>query len=125
RDVARDLRADRVYLPGEDLARFDYTEENLRNRENDTRFIELMSFEADRAGKFFAESTRLLPREDRRAMLPAEIMRSIYQALLRRMQLDDFRVFEKRYRLSKLEKSGRVTAQFINCFLNIRRPVSV
>jgi len=52
-------------------------------------------------------------------------MRSIYQALLRRMQLDNFRVFEKRYRLSKLEKSGRVTAQFLKCFLNLPRQISV
>jgi 15-cis-phytoene synthase len=116
RDVARDLRADRIYLPGEDLARFDYTEEDLRNRVTDTRFIQLMNFEAGRAGKFFAESTRLLPREDRRSMLPAEIMRSIYQALLRRMKLDNFRMFEKDYRLSKTEKAGRAAAQLLKIF---------
>ena len=58
-------------------------------------------------------------------MLPAEIMRSIYHALLRRMKLDNFRIFAKDYRLSKLEKSGRVTAQFLNCFLNLRRQASV
>jgi phytoene synthase len=116
RDVARDLRADRIYLPGEDLARFNYTEEDLRNGLTDTRFIQLMNFEADRAEKFFAESTRLLPREDRRAMLPAEIMRSIYQALLRRMKLDNFRMFEKDYRLSKTEKFGRAVAQLLKIF---------
>src|SRR6266576_3173744 len=125
RDVARDLRADRIYLPGEDLARFNYAEEDLRNGVTDTRFIQLMNFEADRAEIFFAESTKLLPREDHRSMLPAEIMRSIYHALLRRMKLDNFRVFEKRYRVSKLEKSGRVTAQFLTCFLNLRRQTSV
>jgi phytoene synthase len=116
RDVARDVRADRIYLPGEDLARFNYTEEDLRNGLTDTRFIQLMNFEADRAEKFFAESTRLLPREDRRAMLPAEIMRSIYQALLRRMKLDNFRMFEKDYRLSKTEKFGRAVAQLLKIF---------
>src|SRR6476659_3531521 len=58
RDVARDLRADRVYLPGEDLARFDYTEEDLRNSVTDKRFIQLMNFEAGRAETFFAESAR-------------------------------------------------------------------
>jgi phytoene synthase len=116
RDVARDLRADRIYLPGEDLARFDYTEEDLRNGITDMRFIQLMNFEASRAEKFFAESTRLLPREDHRSMLPAEIMRSIYQALLRRMKLDNFRMFEKDYRLSKPEKVGRVAAQLLKIF---------
>ncbi len=116
RDVARDLKADRIYLPGEDLARFDYREEDLRNGLTDTRFIQLMNFEADRAEKFFTESTRLLPREDHRAMLPAEIMRSIYQALLRRMKLDNFRLFEKDYRLSKTEKVGRAAAQLVKTF---------
>ena len=75
-----------------------------------------MNFEAACAEKFFADASRLLPSEDRRSMLPAEIMRSIYQALLRRMKLDNFRVFEKRYRVSKLEKSGRVMAQFFTFF---------
>ena len=116
RDVARDLRVDRIYLPGEDLARFDYTEEDLRNGVTDTRFIQLMNFEAERADKFFAEASRLLPREDYRAMLPAEIMRSIYQALLRRMKLDNFRMFEKDYRLSKTEKAGRAAAQLLKIF---------
>src|SRR5438477_693362 len=116
RDVASDLRADRIYLPGEDLARFDYAEENLRNGLTDMRFIQLMNFEAGRAEKFFAESTRLLPREDRRSMLPAEIMHSIYQALLRRMKLDNFRMFEKDYRLSKTEKAGRAAAQLLKIF---------
>jgi 15-cis-phytoene synthase len=116
RDVANDLRADRIYLPGEDLTRFNYTEKDLRSGVVDSRFLQLMNFEAARAEKFFAESTRLLPREDHRSMLPAEIMRSIYQALLRRMKLDDFRVFEKDYRLTKTEKAGRAAAQLLKIF---------
>jgi phytoene synthase len=125
RDVATDLKADRIYLPAQDLARFHYNEEDLRNHLGDSRFTQLMNFQAARAEKFFADAARLLPPEDRRSMLPAEIMRSIYHALLRRMKLDNFRIFEKGYRLSKLEKSGRVTAQFLNCFLNFRRQASV
>jgi len=53
----------------------------------------------------------LLPREDRRSMVAAEIMASVYGALLRRIEMDKFRVFEKNYRLSKLEKAGRIAAQ--------------
>jgi len=44
-------------------------------------------------------------------MIAAEIMASVYGALLRRIELDKFRVFEKNYRLSKLEKAGRIAAQ--------------
>jgi hypothetical protein len=49
-------------------------------------------------------------------MLPAEIMRSIYQALLRRMKLDNFRMFEKDYQLSKTEKARRAAAQLLKIF---------
>jgi hypothetical protein len=50
-------------------------------------------------------------------MTPAEIMRSIYFALLRRIELDKFRIFEKEYRLSKPEKAGRMTAQLFKSLL--------
>ena len=116
RDVAADLKADRIYLPQEDLARFNYREDDLRNGVTDSRFIQLMNLEAARAESLFAEATNLIPPEDRRSMLPAEIMRSIYQALLRRMKLDNFRIFEKDYRLSKIEKAGWAAAQLLKIF---------
>ena len=125
RDVGKDLKADRIYLPAEDLIRFKYTEKDLGNAITDSRFIQLMTFEAVRAENFFAEARKLLPPEDKSAMLPAEIMRSIYQSLLRRMKTDNFKVFEKDYGLSKLEKAGRVTVQVLTCFLNLPRRVSV
>ena len=125
RDVAADLKADRIYLPQEDLARFNYREDDLRNGVTDSRFIQLMNLEAARAESLFAEATNLLPPEDRRSMLPAEIMRSIYQALLRRMKLDNFRIFEKDYRLSKIEKARWAAAQLFKFFLNLPRQTSV
>jgi phytoene synthase len=111
RDVAKDLRADRIYLPAQDLARFDYSEMDLRNRMTDSRFNQLMTFEAARAENFFAEASELLPSEDRRSMLPAAIMHSIYQRLLERMKLDGFRLFQKEYRLNKWEKAIQVATQ--------------
>lgn len=110
RDVGVDLKADRIYLPAEDLARFNYAERQLQARIHDSRFVDLMNFEAERAEGFFAEAARLLPREDRRSMMPAEIMASVYHALLRRMKRDNFRVFQKQYRLSRPEKAGHVLA---------------
>ncbi|MEY2525620.1 MAG: 15-cis-phytoene synthase [Verrucomicrobiota bacterium] len=113
RDVGKDLRADRIYLPQEDLARFNYSERELQDRQYNDRFLQLMQFEAERARQFFARAAETLPREDRRSMVAAEIMASIYRGLLRRMELDKFRVFEKEYGLNKLEKAGRVTAQLL------------
>jgi phytoene/squalene synthetase len=78
-----------------------------------------MEFETARAREFFSRAAAALPPEDRRAMAPAEIMSSIYRGLLRRMEVDKFRVFEKEYRLGKLEKASRITAQLLRSFLNL------
>jgi phytoene synthase len=125
RDVAKDLRNGRIYLPQEDLARFNYSEAELHDRQYNDRFIGLMKFEAARAWEFFSRATAALPSEDSRAMAPAEIMGSIYRGLLRRIELDKFRVFEKEYRLSKLEKASRIGAQLFKSFLNLPRQTSV
>jgi phytoene synthase len=113
RDVGKDLQDGRIYLPREDLARFDYSETELQDRQYNERFVRLMEFEAMRARQFFTRATALLPREDRRSMVAAEIMGSVYRGLLRQMELDKFRVFEKEYRLNKLEKAGRIAAQLL------------
>jgi len=116
RDVGKDLRNGRIYLPQEDLARFSYSEKELQDRQHNERFVRLMEFEAARSREFFSRAAAALPPEDRRTMVPAEIMSSIYRGLLRRIELDQFRVFEKEYRLSGLEKAGRIAAQLLKSF---------
>src|SRR5213075_421590 len=81
RDVGKDLEDDRIYLPQEDLARFNYSETELRERQYNDRFIGLMKFEAARAWEFFSRATAALPSEDSKVMAPAEIMGSIYRGL--------------------------------------------
>jgi len=113
RDVGKDLRNGRIYLPQEDLARYEYSEAELRDRQYNEHFVRLMKFEAQRARQFFSSAAASLPPEDRRSMVAARIMGSVYRGLLRRMELDKFHVFEKEYRLSKLEKASRIAAQLL------------
>jgi 15-cis-phytoene synthase len=125
RDVGKDLQDGRIYLPQEDLARFSYSEADLQDRQYNERFLHVMEFQAARAREFFSHAAAGLPPEDRRAMAPAEIMASIYRGLLRQMELDKFRVFEKEYRLSKLEKAGRIAKQLLKSFLNLPPRTSI
>jgi phytoene synthase len=125
RDVGKDLQHGRIYLPQEDLARFNYSESELQDRKYNGCFLRLMEFEAARARDFFSRAAVALPGEDRRAMAPAEIMASIYRGLLRQIELDKFRVFEKEYQLSKLEKAGRIATQLLKSFLNLPPRTSV
>jgi 15-cis-phytoene synthase len=113
RDVARDLRNGRIYLPEDDMARFRYSAEDLRAQVRDDRFQQLMQFEAARAEKFFARARALLPPEDRRSMVAAEIMSAVYFALLKKMKSDGFRVFEHDYKLGGLAKLGHVAWQLV------------
>ena len=80
RDVWKDFQAGRIYLPQEDLVRFQYSEADLTKREYNDHFLQLMEFQAARAKEFFSRAAAALPLEDRRAMAPAEIMASIYRA---------------------------------------------
>ena len=121
RDVGKDLNDGRIYLPEEDLARFEYPEADLRARRYNDAFVRLMKFQASRAEDFFSRATSFLPREDRRSMVAAEIMASVYHALLKRMKADRFRVFDKEYRLSRIEKGGRIAGQLLRLCLNARR----
>lgn len=105
RDVGEDLsRGARIYLPINDLMRFQYSERDLVGKVYDGRFIALMSYEAERAESLFAEADRLISQVDRRALLAARMMAEIYLCLLRKMRRDRFRVFQKRYSISKVKK---------------------
>ncbi|MDR3401779.1 MAG: presqualene diphosphate synthase HpnD [Chthoniobacter sp.] len=110
RDVGEDFaNGGRIYLPREDLARFHYTPEDLAARRHNEAFLALMHFEAERARGFYAAARQALPPRDRRALVAAEIMHSIYRRLLERMERDGFHVFGHRYSLGRLRKLGLIT----------------
>ena len=84
RDVKEDGARGRIYLPQEDLARFDVSEEEILHSVYSPNFVRLMEFEAARAQEFYREAGAALPAEDRSSLLTAEAMRLIYGALLDR-----------------------------------------
>jgi len=105
RDIGVDLKnGGRIYLPLDEMAQFGYSETDLSEQIYDDRFVDLMRFQACRAHAYFQKATEMLPPEDRRSMIAAELMRRVYFALLERIERDGFRVFSKKYRLSRAEK---------------------
>lgn len=107
RDVGEDARNDgRIYLPLEDLRRFGVTEDEILSGTYSTRFTELMRFEYDRARSYFASARELLPAEDRRHMISAEMMGQVYREILEKIARGGFRVLHQRVGLSKFRKLG-------------------
>jgi len=105
RDVAEDAALGRIYLPQEDLRRFGVNPERLLAGRPDGDFAGLMHFEAERARLEFHQAQNTLPAPDAHALRPAILMQAAYEKILTRMTTDGFRVFEKRYRLGKLDKA--------------------
>lgn len=107
-NILRDLREDaergRIYLPLEELRRFGYAEEDLLRGRYTRSFLELMRFQADRTHAYYRAARAALPRADRRRLVAAEIMRTIYLALLREIEARQFRVFEGRVQLPARRK---------------------
>jgi phytoene synthase len=105
RDVGKDLRCGRLYLPVADLERFGVTEDELRAGQMTPRVQALLAHHASRAHGYFAKAERALPREDARSLVAARIMGGIYAALLRRIEQSGFDVFGEPLRLPRWRKA--------------------
>ncbi|MEU9838966.1 presqualene diphosphate synthase HpnD [Actinomadura sp. NPDC048032] len=108
RDVREDGANGRVYLPAKDLARFGCTlerDEAGRTTDDPDRLAGLVRFEADRAGRWYADGLELLPMLDRRSAACAGAMAGIYRHLLRRITADPLTALETRTSLPAWEKA--------------------
>jgi 15-cis-phytoene synthase len=108
RDVGDDARRGRIYLPLDELKRFEVKAVELLQRQSpwgySERFTALMQFQAERAHRTFEEALALLPDADRRAQRPGLAMAQIYRTLLREIEADHFRVLHQRIALTPLRK---------------------
>lgn len=104
RDVAVDADKGRVYLPQEDLVRFDYSDEDIAARRYNTQFRTLMKFECERARSFFTKAIACLSEDDKPLFLAARIMEAIYFRILQDIERADYNVYERRVRLSAFKK---------------------
>ncbi len=104
RDVGEDARRGRIYLPVDDLARFEVTAQELLQGVYSDRFVKLMQFQANRAITSYQEALALLPEKDRRAQRPGLIMGQIYATLLDEIMRDGFQVLHQRTSLTPIRK---------------------
>ncbi|MFO1475230.1 MAG: presqualene diphosphate synthase HpnD [Verrucomicrobiota bacterium] len=105
RDVRTDAQRGRIYLPLSELRRFGVREEEILRSEYSERFRDLCRSVAERARHYYGLAARTLPAEDRRSMMTAELMGSVYWRLLRKLERCDFNVFGPRCaRLTKPQK---------------------
>jgi squalene synthase HpnC len=121
RDVHDDYALGRVYIPQEDLERYNVAPSDFGRSEATLGVRELLRFEADRAWQNYKEGAELLSLIDPESRGTLWLLTHTYSALLARIESVDFAVFGERVRLSRAEKMlfiaqarfGRVTEENI------------
>jgi phytoene synthase len=107
RDVGEDARRNRIYLPLDELAKFNVTEDDiLHNRESEA-VKKLLDHQIERAETYYDRALRELPTEDRKNQRVGLMMAAIYRTLLREIKADGAqKVLNSRTSLGALRKLG-------------------
>ncbi|WP_333845547.1 presqualene diphosphate synthase HpnD [Limnohabitans sp.] len=104
RDVGEDALRGRIYLPVNELQKFEVKAHEILNRLDSARFQALMQFQAARAHALYDEALALLPANDWKHQKPGLMMASIYRTLLREIEVKGFPVLTQRVALTPLHK---------------------
>lgn len=105
RDVGEDARRNRIYLPLDELAKFNVTEDDiLHSRESDT-VKQLLDYQIERAESYYDRAFNELPDDDRKSQRVGLMMAAIYRTLLREIKADGAqKVLSSRTSLGALRK---------------------
>jgi len=101
RDIREDHQNGRIYLPAEDLVKFEVD----LDAPSPSQFTRLVEYEAERARDWYAAGWRLLPMLDRRSAACTGAMAGIYRQLLERIAAQPGAVLDRRVSLSTGEKA--------------------
>ena len=104
RDVGEDARRGRVYLPLDELKRFEVSVADILNARHSENFRRLMEFQIERAEHYYAQALGALPTIDRKAQRPGLMMAAIYRTLLDEIKRDGCLVLNQRTSLTPLRK---------------------
>jgi len=104
RDVGEDARKNRIYLPMDELKRFEVPAADILQARDSDNFRRLMAFQARRAESFYEKALQSLPAEDRRPQRAGLIMAAIYRATLAEVESEGFKVLTQRTSLTPLRK---------------------
>jgi phytoene synthase len=106
RDVKKDAEKGRIYLPKEDLEKFNYQESDVFNNTYNENFQRMMEYQVERAREFFNAATACLNREDKKTMFAARAMQHIYSRMLNKIVDANYNVYQNKIKISTFKKVG-------------------
>ncbi|MTF39395.1 15-cis-phytoene synthase CrtB [Cyanobacterium aponinum AL20118] len=96
RDVGEDIGRGRIYLPLEDLERFNYTQEDLLNKVIDERWYDLMKFQINRAKEYYQQAESGIKALNPDGRWPVWSALMLYQGILDVIAKNNYDVFNRR-----------------------------
>jgi phytoene synthase len=97
RDIKEDLARQRIYLPLDEMADYQISEENLRKEIVDDHFIDFLKFQIIRARRYYDSALKGVKLvEGLRQRLVILAMRNIYCAILDEIEKNHYDVFSQR-----------------------------
>jgi len=113
RDVKEDAAVGRVYLPEEDMAKFNLSAHDLLATPDPARFRPLLALEADRAREFYAAGDALIPYVSEDSQPALWVLINIYRRLLEKIAEKQYDVFTAKVSLSRWEKLSILAKGFL------------
>lgn len=117
RDIGEDLSRNRIYIPREDLVKFEISEEDLFSRKLTDNFIALMDFQIQRARTYYESADEGISMLSADSRLPVSLARQNYSRILDRIERNKYQVFSKRAYLSTSEKLAILPKAWISTML--------
>jgi len=113
RDVKEDAGMGRVYIPLEDLQKFELMPGDLQGTPDRARLRSLLAMEAERAREFYKSGHELIPLVSEDSQPALWVLVTIYQRLLEKIAQKQYDVFAGRVRLSRREKLSVLVKGFL------------
>ena len=112
RDVGEDLTKDRIYLPQEDLNKFNVSEDELFNHRLSEPVKELLAYQIDRARRYYERSDKGISMLAEDSRLPVYLARHNYSRILDKIEQNNYNVFDLRAYLNTTEKLSIIPQVF-------------
>lgn len=105
RDIDDDMKTrGRIYLPLEDMRKFNVTQEDILNKKITSEFISLMKYEIERTRKLYRDADiglNLLPKKPAKGV---KVARVLYSKILDKIEEINYNVFDSRVSIGFLKK---------------------
>ncbi|MBM3248809.1 MAG: phytoene/squalene synthase family protein [Candidatus Omnitrophica bacterium] len=106
RDINEDFLRNRIYLPADEMAKFNVSENNILKQIIDNDFINLMKFQIQRAKQYYADANSGIKMiDDTASRLVVYVMKELYAEILTSIERNKYDIFSQRATVTLARKT--------------------